>query len=137
MKVSDCRLLSLPSKPDQRGTLTVVEAGPVVPFEPRRVYYLHGVPEGACRGAHAHRALSQIFIAAAGAFDVVLRDGSAEQRYHLDRPDVGLYVCPMVWHELENFSAGALCLVAASHPYDESDYFRDYHAYLAARGVAE
>jgi hypothetical protein len=67
-----------------------------------------------------------------GSFDVVLNDGSKRKRFHLNRSYYGLYVCPMIWRELDNFSSGSVCLVLASNRYEESDYFRDYDSFLAA-----
>ena len=124
--LNDCRLIDLPRISDPRGNLSFIEGGGHVPFDIKRVYYLYDVPQGADRGSHAHRALHQFFIPMAGVFDVELEDGRARQTFHLDRPDVGLYVCPMMWRRLDNFSAGAVCLVLASERYDERDYIRDY-----------
>lgn len=115
---------------DPRGALTFAESSVHVPFPIQRIYYLYDVPGGAQRGGHAHRRLRQVLIAVAGSFDVVLDDGEARQRYTLNRSYLGLYVGEMVWRELENFSSGSVCLVLASEPYDEADYFRDYDAFL-------
>ena len=109
-----------------------MEAGRHVPFEFRRVYYLYDVPGGAERGGHAHKALTQLIVAMSGSFDVVLNDGVGERRFHLNRSYFGLYVCPMIWRELDNFSSGAVCLVLASNFYDEDDYYRDYDEYVTA-----
>ena len=101
-------------------------------FEIKRVYYTYDVPGGAERGGHAHKALHQLIIAMSGSFDVVLDDGCHKQRFHLNRSYFGLYVCPMLWRELDNFSSGSVCMVLASNLYNEEDYFRDYNAYLRA-----
>jgi len=130
--LDDCRIIQLPKISDPRGNLTFVEGGVHVPFELQRAYYLYDVPGGAERGGHAHLALHQLIIAMSGSFDVVLDDGRATQRHHLNRSYFGLYVCPMIWRELDNFSSGAVCLVLASNRYDESDYIRDHGAFLAA-----
>jgi WxcM-like, C-terminal len=84
------------------------------------------VPGGADRGGHAHRELRQLIIAASGSFDVLLDDGREQRRMHLNRAYTGLYLGPMVWREIDNFSGGSMCLVLASAPFDESDYIRDY-----------
>lgn len=133
MGVRDCRVIDLPKISDARGSLTFVEAEQHVPFEIRRIYYLYDVPQGAERGAHAHKALHQLIIAMSGCFDVVLDDGEEKRRVHLSQPCVGLYVGPMIWRDLENFSPGAVCMVLASSRYDEADYFRDYQEFLCAR----
>jgi hypothetical protein len=130
MSLRNCKIIDLPKISDPRGNLTFIEANRHIPFDIRRVYYLYDVPGGAERGGHAHKALSQLIIAISGSFDVVLQDGCITKRYHLNRSYSGLYVCPMIWRELDNFSSGSVCMVIASNDYDESDYFRDYNEYL-------
>jgi dTDP-4-dehydrorhamnose 3,5-epimerase-like enzyme len=125
-------LIELPKIVDPRGNLSFIEGGRHVPFEIRRVYYLYDVPGGEARGGHAHRELNQLLIAASGSFTVVLDDGHGQQRITLNRPDRGLRITPGIWRELEDFSSGAVCLVLASHPYDEADYIRDYEEFLKA-----
>lgn len=131
-RFADCRIIELPRINDPRGNLTFIEGGRHVPFEISRVYYLYDVPGGAERAGHAHRELQQLIIAMSGSFDVVLDDGSDRRRYHLNRSYYGLYVPPMLWRELDNFSSGSVCLVLASAPYDEADYFRDYEVFRRA-----
>lgn len=135
MSIDLCKILELPKISDPRGNLTFVEGGNHVPFDIQRVYYLYDVPGGAERGGHAHKDLHQLIIAMSGSFDIVLDDGKQKKRVHLNRSYYGLYICPMIWRELDNFSSGAVCMVLASNRYDESDYYRDYSEYLAARGV--
>lgn len=128
-----CRVIDLPKIQDTRGNLTFLEGQRHMPFDLRRVYYLYDVPGGAERGAHAHKDLRQLIISVSGSFDVGLDDGIRRQTFHLNRPYQGLYVCPMIWRDLQNFSSGSVCLVLASNAYSEDDYFRDYEAYLEAR----
>jgi hypothetical protein len=135
MSLDQCRLIDLPKISDPRGNLTFVEGGRHIPFDIRRVYYLYDVPGGSERGGHAHKALSQLIIAMSGSFDVVLDDGHGRQRYHLNRSYNGLFVCPMIWRELDNFSSGSVCMVLASNLYDEEDYYRDYGDFQ--RGLAQ
>ena len=135
MSISDCRIIDLPKIADPRGTLTFVEGGQHVPFDIQRVYYLYDVPGGGERGGHAHKGLQQLIIAMSGSFDVVLDDGREKKRYHLNRSYNGLYVCSMIWRELDNFSSGSVCMVLASNRYDEDDYYRDYGDYLVAQGL--
>jgi len=104
MSLNDCKLIDLPKILDPRGNLTFVEGGRHVPFEIKRVYYLYDVPGGAERGGHAHKNLHQLIIAMSGSFDVVLDDGGQKKRIHLNRSYYGLYVCPMMWREMDNFS---------------------------------
>jgi hypothetical protein len=115
-----------------RGNLSYIEGPSLVPFDIQRVYYLYDVPGGADRGAHAHKALHQLVIALSGAFDVVLDDGENRKLIRLDRAYKSLYICPMIWRTLNNFSSGAVCLVLASERYDETDYIRDYDDFLKA-----
>jgi hypothetical protein len=137
MKIEDAKILSLPKISDPRGNLTFLEGKNHVPFDIARVYYLYDVPGGESRGGHAHRGLEQFIIAVSGSFDVILRDGYTEKRFFLNRSYFGLYVPRMIWRELENFSSGSVCLVMASHRFDESDYYRDYHEFLKAVGSHE
>ena len=130
--LSRCRVLELPVVQDFRGNLTFVEGLRHVPFEIKRTYYLYDVPGGAFRGGHAHRDLEEVIVAIAGSFDVVLTDGSHSLRVNLNRSYFGVYVGSMVWRHLDNFSSGSVCLVLASEPYDEDDYFRNWDEYLEA-----
>jgi dTDP-4-dehydrorhamnose 3,5-epimerase-like enzyme len=132
MSLSDCKIMDLPKISDPRGNLTFVESGRNLPFDIKRVYYLYDVPGGAVRAGHGHRALHQLIIAIAGSFDVVLDDGFDTKQFHLARSYYGLYVPPMTWREINNFSSGSVCVVLASEYYDESDYFRHYDDFLAA-----
>lgn len=127
-----CRMIELPKIHDLRGNLTFIEGGNHIPFDIQRVYYLYDVPGGSERGGHAHKGLHQLIIAMSGSFDVLLDDGREKKRYHLNRSYKGLYVCPMMWRELDNFSSGAVCMVLASNRYDEDDYYRNYQQFLDA-----
>ena len=129
--VDRCRIIDLPKIADARGNLSFIESGLHIPFEIRRVYYLYDVPGGSERGAHAHSSLHQLMVAMSGSFDVVLDDGANQKRFHLNRSYYGLYIGPMMWRSLENFSSGSVCLVLASEHYDEKDYIRDYETFLA------
>ena len=135
MSLGDCKLIDLPKIADARGNLTFIEGGRHVPFDIKRVYYLYDVPGGAERGGHAHKDLHQLIIAMSGSFDIVLDDGRQKKRIHLNRSYYGLYVCPMIWREMDNFSSGAVCLVLASNLYDASDYYREYADFLKALGA--
>lgn len=132
MGVDQCRIIELPKISDPRGNLTFIEGGKHLPFQFCRVYYLYDVPGGANRGGHAHRQLQQFIVAASGSFDVVVDDGEERKSFFLNRSYYGLYIPTMVWRELENFSSGSVCLVMASHYYDEADYYRVYEEYLDA-----
>jgi WxcM-like, C-terminal len=126
VRLDQCKIIDLPKITDPRGNLTFIEGARHVPFDIKRVYYLYDVPGGAERGGHAHKNLHEFIIALSGSFDVVLNDGIEKKRFHLNRSYYGLYVCPMVWRELDNFSSASVCMVLASAPFEESDYYRDY-----------
>lgn len=130
-KVYDCTIIELDKHhSDRKGNLTVVENNKEVPFEVHRTYYLYDVPGGESRGAHAHRELSQLIIAASGSFTVTLDDGKVKRTFVLNRPYQGLYVVPGIWRTLDDFSSGAVCLVLASQGYDTGDYIRDYNDFI-------
>ncbi|HEX8070887.1 MAG TPA: FdtA/QdtA family cupin domain-containing protein [Pyrinomonadaceae bacterium] len=132
MSLADCKIIALPQIHDPRGNLTFIEAGRHLPFEIKRVYYLYDVPGGSSRAGHGHRALEQLVIAMSGSFDIELDDGREKRKYHLNRSYYGLYICPMMWRYIDNFSSGSVCMVLASAFFDEADYFRTYDAFLRA-----
>jgi dTDP-4-dehydrorhamnose 3,5-epimerase-like enzyme len=130
--VSRCRIIDFPKIEDARGNLTFIEGDRHVDFGIKRVYYLYDVPGGAERGGHAHKGLHQLLIAMSGSFDVLVDDGVQRQRFHLNRSYYGLYIPPMIWREIDNFSSGSVCMVLASEYYDEADYYRDRDEFKAA-----
>ncbi|HEX8707880.1 MAG TPA: FdtA/QdtA family cupin domain-containing protein [Pyrinomonadaceae bacterium] len=132
MSIEDCQLVSLPQINDPRGNLTFIEGERHIPFEIRRVYYLYDVPGGAARAGHGHKQLKQLMIAMSGSFDVLLDDGRTKATYHLNRSYYGLYIPPMIWRDINNFSSGSVCMVLASDIYDEADYYRQYEDFLRA-----
>lgn len=132
--VFDCSMVELDKHhSDRKGNLSVVENGITLPFDVKRVYYLYDVPGGESRGAHAHRELEQLIVAASGSFKVTLDDGKSKRSFFLNRPYQGLYVKPGLWRDLEDFSSGAVCMVLASEVYDAADYIRDYQEFLEFR----
>jgi len=132
MSIEQCVIIDLPVIHDPRGNLTFIESNRHIPFGIERVYYLYDVPGGAERGGHAHKKLQQFIIAMSGSFDIIIDDGFNKRRIHLNRSYYGLYLCPMIWREIDNFSSGSVCMVLASASYDESDYFRNYDEFLKA-----
>ena len=128
--LDQCNILNLPRIHDPRGNLSFIESNRHIPFDIQRVYYLYDVPGGAIRGGHAHKNLHQLIIAITGSFDIHLDDGINKKTIHMNRSHLGLYVCPMIWREIDNFSSGAVCIVLASEYYEESDYYRDYSSFL-------
>lgn len=136
--IDKCKIIELPRINEPRGNLTFVESKRHIPFAIQRVYYLYDVPGGAERGGHAHKALHQLIIAMSGSFDIHLDDGYSKKTVHMNRSYNGLYVCPMIWREIDNFSSGAVCMVLASDYYDELDYYREYDQFIShAQGTAK
>lgn len=125
--VFDCQLIDIPKiiTQENHGSLSVIEKD-IIPFQIKRVYYLYDVPSTATRGGHAHKKLSQLIIPLSGSFDIVLNDSIQKKTIVLNKPNIGLLICPGIWRELENFSSGVVCMVLASEAYDENDYIREY-----------
>lgn len=136
-RVYDCSIIELDKHHHAKGNITVIENNETIPFNTKRVYYLYDVPGGESRGGHAHKELSQLIVAASGSFNVTLSDGSVKRTFTLNRPYQGLLVVPGIWRELNDFSSGSVCLVLASHMYDESDYIRDYKEYISYKNKNE
>lgn len=128
-------IITIPKIEDTRGNIAVIENN-IVPFDIKRVYYLFDVPSNAKRGGHAHKEQWELLIPLSGSFDVVLKDGKAEQIVMLNKPDKGLLIKSNVWRELENFSSGAVCLVIASDVFKEEDYIRDFDAFLGLMKIS-
>ncbi|MGB0999408.1 MAG: sugar 3,4-ketoisomerase [Flavobacteriales bacterium] len=124
--INDCRKIELPKITNPAGNLSSIESNTEVPFQIKRVYYLYDIPGGEERGAHAHKALHQLIVAASGSFELELFDGKNKKSFFLNRPYEGLLLPPGLWRELKNFSSGSVCLVLASEAYSETDYIRDF-----------
>lgn len=126
-----CKIIELPKIHDTRGDLTFVEGGVHLPFDIRRVYYLYNIPVDSERGGHAHKELEQVVFALSGSFRIQVDDGYQKKIYELRDPRKGLYISRLIWREMTDFSQGAVCMVLASHYYDEADYYRDYGEFLS------
>lgn len=129
--VYDCTLLYLSKIDTGKGAISVVENNGRFPFTVKRVFYLYDIPGGESRGAHSHKSCHQFLVAASGAFEILLDDGSTKRMVQLNRPYMGLHIPPGIWASEVNFSSGSICLVLTSSEYDASDYIRDYDEYLA------
>lgn len=127
---SDVCMIDLPVISDPRGDLTFMEGGNHIPFDIKRVYYLYNVPVDSERGGHAHRELEQVVFALSGSFRMRVDDGSNRADVWLNNPRKGLYLRNMIWREMDSFSQGAVCMVLASQPYDEADYYREYEEFI-------
>jgi len=133
--VFDCSIIHFPKIQNRAGNITPIQNNIESPFAIKRVYYLYDVPGGESRGAHAHKALEQLIIAASGSFDVTIDDGKNKKTVSLNRPNYGLHLKPGMWRELSNFSSGSICLVLASLLFDESDYIRDYEDFKKLKKI--
>lgn len=134
-KVSDVILIELPKICSEKGNISVVENNKIIPFDVNRIYYLYDIPAGSDRGGHAHKELRQLIIAASGSFKIILDDGVNKREVTLNNPNKGLLLPPGLWRELIDFSSGSICLVLASHKYDENDYIRDYESFRKFKNI--
>ena len=132
--VYDCSVIELPRIGDRNGSITAINNSLEIPFEVNRVFYLYDIPGGESRGAHAHKECHQFLIAATGSFEVELIDGTVRRTVSLNRPNIGLHIPPGIWASEINFSSTSICLVLASHNYQEADYIRDFESYLTVYG---
>ena len=127
--ISDSKILALPKIGDSRGNLSIIEQFKQIPFEIKRTYWIYDVPGGQYRDGHAFRTQQELIVALSGSFDVVLKDGNKTKRFHMSRSYYGLYVPPLTWREIDNFSTNSVAIVLSSTTYDENDYIRDYESY--------
>jgi hypothetical protein len=128
MTIFDCSVIDLGRISFDEGNLTVVENRYFI-FDVKRVFYLYDIAGGESRGAHAHKECHQFLIAASGSYEVLLDDGNYKRQIILNHPSMGLHIPPGIWASEINFSSGSICLVLASHIYDENDYIRCYDIY--------
>ena len=128
--VYDCSIIELPRIGDRNGSITAINNLVEIPFEVNRVFYLYDIPGGESRGAHAHIECHQFLIAATGSFEVELFDGKVRRTVALNRPNIGLHIPPGIWASEVNFSSSSICLVLASHTYEEGDYLRNETEYI-------
>ena len=115
---------------DERGQLISLEANRNIPFAIKRVYYIFDTQPAVCRGSHAHKTLQQILVCTSGSCEIVVSNGKTQETMMLDRPDIGLYIGPMIWRDMRDFSPECVLMVLASDYYDESDYIRDYISFI-------
>ena len=124
------KIITLHTISDPRGNLTVAEENIDLPFDLKRAYWITDVPQDGSRGGHAHKRLTQVLIAVHGSFTVSLDNGKEKKKYLLDKPTEGLFIATEIWRTLDDFSAGAVCLVLASELYDPEDYLYEYDEFL-------
>ena len=128
--VYDCSIIELSRIQNRAGNITPVSNRQEVPFDVKRVFYIYDIPGGEDRGAHAHKECHQFLIAASGSFEIELNDGKTKRTVMLNRPYYGLHIPSGIWASEKSFSSGAICLVLASHAYDEADYIREYDNFI-------
>jgi hypothetical protein len=131
--VFDCSIIELLRIKNRSGNITAIENNVEIPFDANRIFYLYDIPGGESRGAHSHKECHQFLVAASGSFEVQLNDGKVKKTVMLNQPYRGLHIPPGIWASEMNFSSGAICLVIASHKYDEMDYIRDYNEFLQSK----
>lgn len=134
-QVAGVSLHSMPRIVDMRGSLTVGEFDRTIPFPVKRYFMVFDVPSAETRGEHAHRECHQFLICVRGSCAVVADDGTNRQEFLLDKPDMGVYLPPMVWGIQYKYSADAILLVYASHYYDGADYIRNYSEFRQLVGA--
>lgn len=131
--LKDCSVITLPTFTDPRGSLTLMDyaaARRLLPFIPKRSFWIHHTPAGAVRGEHAHRTCWEMVTAVSGAFHLTLSDGISRKDFILDRPDQGVIIPPMIWCRLWGFQQGTVCLTLASDDYDAEGYINDHSVFL-------
>jgi len=134
-RLKQCRLIDIPRFADERGSLSAIQFGSPIPFDPKRFFYIYGVSAGADRGSHALKFSEEFIIPMVGSFSICIDDGDSKIEYRLDRPDRGLYIPPLIWHVLSDFSPKSVCGVLASTPFDPAGYYRIYQEFLNAVGM--
>lgn len=123
-------LINFDNNKNQMGSLVSLESQKNLPFQLKRIYYLHGLDPTGHRGKHAHYKLQQIAVCISGSCTFLLDDGIIAEEVALNNPNQGLCLHPMIWHEMYDFSRDCCILVLASDYYDEADYIRDYDVFL-------
>lgn len=124
--VYNCSVIELPKIHNRAGNITPITNNENIPFDVKRVFYIYDIPGGEDRGAHSHKECHQFLIAASGSFEIEMDDGVNKRTILLNRPYFGLHIPPGIWAAEKGFSSGSVCLVLASHKYNETDYIREY-----------
>ena len=125
-----CQTMDLIDLGDERGKLVVIEGNQTIPFEIKRVFYIYGSDDTVIRGQHANRESEFVLVNVAGSSKVKITDSKEEIIVELNKPMTGIYLPPMVWKEMYDFSADSVLLVLASTHYSDSEYIRDYAEYV-------
>lgn len=120
---------------DERGNLVVIEGDGVdIPFDIKRVFYIYGSDDTVVRGQHANRETEFLLVNVGGNSKVRVDNGKESEIIELNTPGMGLYLPPMLWKDMYDFSKDSILLVLASRHYDGNEYIRDYQEYLKEIG---
>jgi dTDP-4-dehydrorhamnose 3,5-epimerase-like enzyme len=130
VKIDKVTIVPLPKILDERGNLSFFEEMKHIPFAIERTYWIYDVPGGESRGGHSYIENQEFIVALSGSFDVIVDDGSSKKTFSLNRSYYGLYIPQGIWRHMENFSTNALAFIAASTPYSDIDYIKDYNSYV-------
>lgn len=137
VSVRDCKIINLPEFTAERGNLSVIDQNTHIPFEIKRIFYLYSMPPEAKRGVHALKVTGEVVIALHGSFETTIDDATDKTSYVLSRPNIGLYIPPGIWRELQNFSPNTVVLALASEPFSKEDYVWDYSNYKRMRKLGQ
>jgi len=108
------------------GYISLIEGNSLLPFSPKRIYWIYDTPNGNERGGHYHHDLEQIIICLIGKLEFKLENIKGEiNKFILDEPSKALYIPSKYWRDI-TFEKNAVLLCIASDIYDEKDYVRDY-----------
>lgn len=125
-----CKVIYFNEMGDERGNLVVIEGNQDIPFTINRVFYMYGSDPDIIRGQHANRKSSFVLINVSGTSKVRITDGSEELLVELNKPRMGVYIPPMYWKDMYDFSSDSVLLVLSDEHYDGNEYIRDYNEYL-------
>ena len=129
--VKDCVLIDVSTFTDDRGAITVMDKD--LPFDVKRVFWLHHIKEGKDRGAHALLDSSEIMIAIHGSFIVDLDDTVNKASILLNDPSKGLMIKPGIWFRTHSYKEDGVSLILASEEYARDKYTYDYEEYKRLR----
>lgn len=129
ISICDAKIIKLPTFPDKRGNLSVIEQFRNIPFKINRTYWIYDVPGGVKRDGYACKKSCEFIVALSGSFDVILYDGYQKRRLSLKRSYYGLFIPNGLWIQLENFSTDSLALVLASMLINPDDYIFNYNIF--------
>ena len=129
--VNDVKMLEFPELGDDRGHLVVIEGSKNIPFDIKRIFYIYGSDPKVIRGQHANRRSSFCLINVCGTSKVKAIDCSGEEKvFNIDRPHIGVYLPPMIWKDMYDFSPDSVLLVLSNEYYDGNEYIRNFDDFI-------